>query len=116
MIVSRNWLNKFVDISNISNKELILNLDSLGLEVDSITSIKIPDKILVGLVVSCEKVEGSDKLNACKVDIGSETLDIVCGASNVAKDMKVAVAVVGCVLDNSMKIEKRKLKGLESNG
>lgn len=117
MIVSRNWLNSFVNISDISNKDILNTLDSLGLEVEAITSICIPNKVLIGKVIECEKVEGSDKLNKCIVDVGfSHHLDIVCGASNVAKDMFVAVAVVGCVLDNGMKIEARKLKGLDSNG
>ncbi len=116
MIVSRNWLNGFVDISAISNKDILNTLDSLGLEVESITTVGIPDKVVVGRVLECERVEGSSKLNNCKVDVGSGVVDIVCGASNVAKDMFVAVAVVGCELDNGMKIEARKLKGLDSNG
>ena len=117
MIVSRNWLNGFVDISAISNDDILNTLDSLGLEVEAITSVCIPDKVVVGKVLECDKVEGSDKLNKCKVDVGSSSvLDIVCGASNVAKGMFVAVAVVGCELDNGMKIEARKLKGLDSNG
>ena len=117
MIVSRNWLNDFVDISKISNQDILNTLDSLGLEVETITSIRIPDKVLIGKVLECEKVKGSLKLNKCKVDVGSTNhLDIVCGASNVAKDMFVAVAVLGCTLNNGMKIEARKLKGLDSNG
>jgi phenylalanyl-tRNA synthetase beta chain len=117
MIVSRNWLNNFVDISDISNQDILNTLDSLGLEVEAITSVCIPDKVLIGKVLECEKVEGSNKLNKCKVDVAfSSSLDIVCGASNVAKGMFVAVAIVGCKLDNGMNIEARKLKGLDSNG
>ena len=59
----------------------------------------------------------ADKLNKCLVDIGEEEpVQIICGAPNVAKGQKVAVATVGAVLPGNFKIKKAKLRGEESNG
>jgi len=117
MIVSINWINEFVNINNIDTKDILIALNNLGLEVDSDTTINIPDNVVVGYVASCEKVDGSDKLNACLVDVGdSENLEIICGANNVKSGMYVAVAKIGATLNNGMFIEKRKLKDRFSYG
>ena len=52
----------------------------------------------------------------CQVDVGDETLQIICGAPNVAQGQKVAVAKPGAVLPGNFKIKKVKLRGVESNG
>src|SRR5699024_3081132 len=70
----------------------------------------------IGYVESCEKHPDADKLNLCQVDVGNETLQIICGAPNVAQGQKVAVAKPGAVLPNNFKIKKVKLRGIESNG
>lgn len=71
-------------------------------------------------VVGCvkEKVphEDADKLNVCQVDIGNETLQIVCGAPNVDANQKVVVAKVGAVMPSGLKIQPTKLRGVPSNG
>ncbi|MDL2212045.1 DUF4479 domain-containing protein [Erysipelotrichaceae bacterium OttesenSCG-928-M19] len=74
------------------------------------------DYFVVGYVKSIKKHQKSDKLNICQVDIGSEVLQIVCGASNVAQDQKVVVAKVGAVLFNGTWIHKGSLMNVESNG
>jgi phenylalanyl-tRNA synthetase beta chain len=116
MIVTRSWLEEYIDLSGISNQELAKRLNEIGLEVDSITEHNIPAKVVVGEVKSCQKHPDADKLNVCQVDIGSEVVQIVCGASNVVNAKYVAVATVGAVLPGDFKIKKAKLRGVESFG
>ena len=117
MIVTRNWLQEFLDISKISTESISNTLNSIGLEVDSISNIRIPNDVVVGKVTSCKKHPNADKLNVCMVDVGKEEeLQIVCGASNVQEGQFVPVAVVGAVLGDNFKIKKAKLRGVESFG
>lgn len=118
MLVSLNWLNKYVDISHISPEELAERITKSGIEVERIEYIgeANPD-VIVGYVESCEKHPNADKLKVCHVDIGQdETLQIVCGAPNVAKGQKVIVAKPGATLPGNIKIKKVTLRGVESNG
>ncbi len=116
MIVTKNWLQEWIDISDKSTDELCETFNSIGLEVDSVEKIEIPEKVVVGKVLSCEKHPDADKLNVCQVDLGSETTQIVCGAKNVAAGQTVAVATIGADLGNGFVIKKAKLRGVESNG
>ena len=116
MIVTRSWLQEFIDISNISTEDICKTLNSIGLEVDSLEKQKIVPGVVVGKVLEKEKHPDADKLNVCQVDIGSETVQIVCGAKNVAAGQYVPVATVGCVLGADFKIKKAKLRGAESLG
>ena len=116
MIVTRQWLQEYIDISKISTQDICKALNSIGLEVDSTTRILIPNGVVVAKVLDVQKHENADKLNVCQVDIGTKIEQIVCGASNVAKDQYVAVATVGAVLGDNFKIKKAKLRGVESNG
>jgi len=116
MIVTRSWLEEYIDLSDIDNDTLYKTFNSIGLEVDSFTEHKIPAKVVVGEVLECEKHPDADKLNVCQVDIGSEKVQIVCGAKNVVDAKYVAVATVGSALSDDFKIKKAKLRGQESLG
>ena len=116
MIVTRNWLQEWIDIADISTEKICETLNSIGLEVDSVTKLRIPEKVVVGRVLACEKHPDADKLNICQVDIGGETTQIVCGAKNVAAGQTVPVATLGADLGNGFVIKKAKLRGVESNG
>ena len=116
MIITRSWLEEFIDISKISTDEICKTLNAIGLEVDSVEKISIPSKVVVGKVIKKEKHPDADKLNICQVDIGSKVEQIVCGASNVDENQFVAVATVGAVLGDDFKIKAAKLRGVESNG
>lgn len=117
MLVSLNWLKQYVDLSDVSPEELAGKITKSGIEVDSIHHIaEKSTNVVVGHVVSCEKHPDADKLNLCQVDVGDETLQIVCGAPNVAAGQKVAVAKPGAVLPGNFKIKKAKLRGVESFG
>ncbi len=116
MIVTRRWLEEYIDISKISTKEICKTLNSIGLEVDSVEEIRIASGVVVGKVLEKVKHPDADKLNVCQVDIGKEVVQIVCGAKNVDAGQIVPVAVVGCKLSEDFKIKKAKLRGVESNG
>lgn len=116
MIVTRQWLQEYIDITKISTQIICEALDSIGLEVDSTKRVLIPNHVVVGYVKSCEKHPDADKLSVCQVDIGTKVEQIVCGAKNVREGLYVAVATVGAVLAEDFKIKKAKLRGVESNG
>lgn len=73
-------------------------------------------KFVVGYVISKSQHENADKLSVCQVDIGSETLQIVCGAANVDMDQKVVVAKIGAIMPSGLKIAPTELRGVPSNG
>ena len=116
MIVTRSWLNEFIDLSEVSNEKLYATLNSIGLEVDSLREIKIDDRVVVGKILSCEKHYNADKLNVCQIDIGDKEVQIVCGASNVVGATYVAVATVGADLGDGFIIKDAKLRGVSSSG
>ncbi|WP_297574647.1 phenylalanine--tRNA ligase subunit beta [uncultured Campylobacter sp.] len=116
MIITRNWLQEWVDIREISSQKLQETLNSIGLEVGGYREIAIPSKVVIGFVKSKAKHENSDHLSVCEVDVADETLQIVCGAKNVAVGQYVAVALIGAVLPGDFKIKKSKLRGVESFG
>lgn len=116
MIITRSWLEEFIDISKISTDEICKTLNSIGFEVDSLEKITIASKVVVGKVLEKEKHPDADKLNICQVDLGTHQVQIVCGAKNVEAGQFVPVATVGCDLGNDFIIKEAKLRGVESNG
>ncbi len=116
MIITRSWLQEFIDLRTVSNEKLYETFNSIGLEVDSINEITIADKVVVGKILSVEKHPDADKLNVCQIDVGSGTRQIVCGAANVVDAEYVAVATIGAVLPGNFEIKHAKLRGVESEG
>ena len=116
MIVTRKWLEEFIDLDGISTKEIIDTLNRIGQEVEGYKKIEIPQNVVIGEVIECVKHPNADKLNLCKVNVGDEVLQIVCGASNVAAGQYVAVAKIGSILPGDFKIKKAKLRGVDSFG
>lgn len=116
MIITRSWLEEFIDISRISTDEICKTLNAIGFEVDSLEKISIAPKVVVGKVLEKEKHPDADKLNICQVDLGTHKVQIVCGAKNVEAGQFVPVATVGCDLGNDFIIKEAKLRGVESNG
>ena len=115
MIVTRKWLEEFIDLEGIETDEIILTLNRIGQEVEGYKKIEVPQNVVVGEVIECEKHPNADKLNLCKVNVGDEELQIICGAINVAAGQRVAVAKIGAQLPE-LKIKKAKLRGVESFG
>ncbi|MCD6258913.1 MAG: phenylalanine--tRNA ligase subunit beta [Helicobacteraceae bacterium] len=116
MIVTRSWLSEWIDLSGITTDDLVKTLNSIGLEVDRVHKYEIPAKIIFGRVLDCEKHPDADKLNVCKVDIGTSVRQIVCGASNVRTGLDVVVATIGAVMPSGLVIKPVKLRGVESEG
>lgn len=76
----------------------------------------LSSKFVVGHILSKEKHPNADKLSVCHVDVGDETLQIVCGAPNVSQGQKVVVAKTGAVMPNGMVIKDAELRGVPSSG
>ncbi|MCM2493530.1 phenylalanine--tRNA ligase subunit beta [Burkholderia glumae] len=118
-----SWLRTFVD-PQLTTDELSHALTMAGLEVESLRPAAPPtSRIVVGRVLEVVKHPDADKLNVCQVDAGTgATLNIVCGAPNVAPGIKVPVALVGAELPPAeeggepFRIRLSKLRGVESQG
>lgn len=96
-------------VEAIQNK---INESGFNYELDS----DLSPKFVVGLVETKEKHPDADKLSILKVNVGDETLQIVCGAPNVEANQKVVVAKVGAVMPSGMVIKDAKLRGVDSSG
>jgi len=117
MIITRNWLNNFINIEDVSDEKLYETFNSIGLEVDTIKQYNtIPEKVIVGQLISCRKHPDADKLTVCQIDIGSSVRQIVCGAKNVKYAQFVAVATIGAKLGDNFEIKHTKLRGVDSEG
>ncbi len=117
MFVSVRKLRQFVDF-NMTTEELENTLTMLGIEVEGIIDYnKKYDKFFVGEVLECEKHPNADKLSVCQVNYGKETVQVICGAPNVARGQKVVFGSIGAVVPNGgFKLEKRKIRDVLSYG
>lgn len=115
MLVSLREIAKYVDISGLSAEEIAKRLTFSGIEVEEIKKLSDATNFVIGEVLTCDKHPDSDHLHVCKVNIGDEILDIVCGAPNCRKGLKVIVAKVGAKLPKG-EIKKGEIRGQESNG
>ncbi|OZT12184.1 phenylalanine--tRNA ligase subunit beta [Priestia aryabhattai] len=117
MFVSYRWLQEYVDLSGVKAEELADKVTKSGIEVEGVEKLnKGISGVVIGHVVEREQHPNADKLSRCQVNLGDETVQIICGAPNVAQGQKVAVAKVGAVLPGNFKIKRAKLRGEESNG
>jgi len=114
MKISLNWLNDYVS-TNKSSSQLVELFTQLGLECTYTEKSFKLDNIVVGKVLSCIKHPNADRLKICSVDIGSKTLEIVCGAPNIDKDLLVPVAKEGAAF-GEFKIKKTTIRDVVSNG
>lgn len=115
MLISRKWLSQYMNLDDIDDATLADKITSAGNEVEGIEYLASGSKLVVGEVIKCEDHPDSDHLKVCQVNIGTETLQIVCGAPNCRKGLKVIVALDGCILP-SAEIKKGIIRGVESNG
>jgi phenylalanyl-tRNA synthetase beta chain len=116
MKISEAWLREWVNPA-ISTDELIRLITMAGLEVDSCEpAANVFTGVVVGEVLSAEPHPDADKLSLCQVSDGASTFQVVCGASNVRKGLKVPFAKIGARLAADFVIKKAKLRGVESNG
>ena len=124
MTISYNWLCEYLPV-NITPEKLAVILTSLGLEVESFEQVEDVkgglEGLIIGLVLEIEKHPNADKLRLTRVDIGAEkSLQIVCGAPNVAAGQKVVVAPVGATIypsnGNPLTMKVATIRGVESYG
>jgi len=116
MIITKNWLNEWLNIENYSLEELSKTFNRIGLEVDRSFQFKAPKGVVVGNVKTVENHPDADKLQICQIDIGeSELLQIVTNDKNVGAGDFVPVATVGTQLA-TFQIKNGKLRGIESFG
>lgn len=114
MKLSRKFVSDYVDIDTDIHT-LAENMTSIGNEYDSCSLLIPASKLVIGEVLECVDHPDSDHLHVCKVNVGNEVLQIVCGAPNVREGLKVIVALDGAVLPGGT-IKKGVIRGQESNG
>ena len=116
MKLSRKFVSDYIDLDeNLSISEIAEAMTNVGNEYDSASKLINCTKLITGEVIDCIDHPDSDHLHCCKVNIGSEVLDIVCGAPNVRKGIKVIVALDGAKLPGG-EIKKGVIRGQVSNG
>ena len=114
-MISLEWIKDYIDISDQDLKELAIKITKAGINIEKVITNHI-DNLIIGEVKECENHPNSDHLHVCQVDVGEKTLQIVCGAHNVRKGIKVIVALDGAVLPGDFVIKKSKIRDVESNG
>lgn len=124
MRISHQWLKQYVDMK-LSPEKLAEGLSMLGLEVASFDDqARKFEKFVVGEVLERAKHPNADRLTVCKVNVGENIHEIVCGAPNVAAGQKVAIALVGATIPHNQHdpdakpfvLERARIRGVESNG
>ena len=114
MKLSKNFLKDYIDI-DVDIKTLAEDMTRIGNEYDSAEKLINATKLVIGEIVECKDHPDSDHLHLCKVNIGTEILNIVCGAPNARTGIKVIVALDGAELPEKT-IKKGMIRGQESNG
>lgn len=114
-MISLNWVKDYVNLDGEDLKELAVKVTKAGVNVEKVVTNHI-DHLTIGEIVECVNHPDSDHLHVCKVNIGSEIIQIVCGASNARVGIKVIVALPGAVLPGDFEIKAGKIRGVESNG
>ncbi len=115
MKLSMNFVKDYIDVQD-DVKTVAENMTKVGNEYDFAGKLIDATKLTIGEVLECTDHPDSDHLHVCKVDVKTEVLNIVCGAPNVRKGLKVIVALDGATLPGNIKIKKGIIRGVESNG
>ena len=111
-MISLNWVKDYIDIENEDLNELAVKVTKAGVNVEKVMKSRI-ENLVIGEVKECIDHPDSDHLHVCQVDIGEKVTQIVCGAPNVRKGLKVLVALPGCVLPGDFEIKVGKIRGQE---
>ena len=116
MKVSLNWLRKYVDV-NLNKNDLADALTMVGLEVEAFSDrYDYLNSVIIGRIVKISPHPNADKLKLCFVDVGSNTISVVCGAPNAKKDMLAPCALPGTCLPKGTILEKSLIHGEVSEG
>ena len=116
MKVTYNWLREFANV-NVSPEQMAKDLTSAGMEVEEIIyqNQHLHD-VVVGKILKIEKHPQADRLVVCQIDIGKEIVQIITAATNVFEGAVVPVSLPGADLANGVKIQKSKMRGVDSCG
>ena len=115
MKLSRKFVSDYIELPNDDIKVIADKMTSVGNEYDEVGKLIACTNLIIGKVLECDMHPDSDHLHVCKVDVGEEVLQIVCGAPNVREGLKVIVALPGAILPGGT-IKKGSIRGVESNG
>ena len=117
MKILKSWLNDWIDIENISNPEISEALESLGFEIENKKELNPNyENIVVGKVLEIYEHPNADKVRITKTDVGHNIYEIVCGAWNFDVGAVVPVALPNSKIKDNFKIDKRDIRGIQSNG
>ena len=117
MLVSLKTLRQYVSLDGLNENEIAKGLTFAGVEVEEISRMASGTNLVIGEIIECENHPDSDHLHVLKVNMGEKygVHQIVCGAPNARKGLKVIVARVGAVLPK-IEIKKGVIRGVESDG
>src|SRR5713101_334593 len=116
MIVSRRWLEALLDRS-LDARDVAERLTLHAAAVDAVVPLHQDlGDVLIARVLEVKKHPDADRLSVCLVDRGGGPVEVVCGAPNVQVGKTYPYAPVGAVLPGGLKLERKKIRGLESNG
>ena len=123
MLIPISWLKRYVPVE-ISAQELAHKLTMAGLEIDEVREVGAEwgrDKVFVGHVIALDRHPNADRLTVPTVDLGGETVQVVCGGPNLAAGQKIAFAFAGAMLystktGKTQALKKSKIRGVESAG
>ena len=117
MKILKSWLNDWIDIENISNSDISEALESLGFEIEHKKELNPNyENIVVGKVLEVYEHPNADKVRITKTDVGNNIYEIVCGAWNFDVGAVVPVALPNSEIKDNFKIDKRDIRGIQSNG
>ena len=117
MNISLNWIKEFVDLEGIDTKELLNRFTLSTAEIEEVEYVGNDiNNVVIGEITSVKKHPDSNKLSIVKVNIGTETVQSVCGAPNVKEGILIPFAKIGGSVKKIKKVEKTLLRGYKSNG
>ena len=116
MLLSRKFVSDYIDLpKDLTIEKIAEDMTGVGNEYDDACKLINCTNLVVGEVLECSDHPDSDHLHVCKVNVGEEVLNIVCGAPNVRAGLKVIVALPGAKLPGG-EIKRGVIRGVESNG
>jgi phenylalanyl-tRNA synthetase beta chain len=117
MKFTTDWLKTYVNTDGLTPQYLADKLTMLGLEVDAVTALyEELAAVKIARILEAAPHPDADKLQVCKVAVGQDEYEIVCGAPNARQGLVTAVALPGTLLPGGFKIKKSKVRGVVSNG
>ena len=114
-MISLNWVKDYINLDGEDLKELAIKITKAGVNVEKVITNHI-DNLVIGQILECINHPDSDHLHVCKVNVGHEVKQIVCGASNVRNGLKVIVALPGSILPGNFEIKECVIRGQKSEG